>query len=523
MQMWQHVAMKWLSVRGRPPLVALRWEIAMLYRVGRFVFLLVALFMFSGAGVSAAPHPLVARKAVAPQYQRLADRAAETGRVRILARVREGTAGASHLGRQQALDRAASFAGDSGAEPLRTLRRRPVQVYSVDREQLDRLLDSGLFTEVREDRLNRPLLQESLALIGGDIAHGQGMTGNGVAIAVLDAGVDAGHPAFGSRVVAEACFSTTFAELNSTTLCPNGLGSQIGAGAAQPCAGLCDHGTHVASIAAGQDALRPGMAPDADIIAIQVFSRFQDQSLCDPDPGDGNDIVECVLAYDSDILAGLEHVATLMATHTVAAANLSLGGGQFTDPCDGSFFKPVMDDLAALGAATVVASGNEALTDAVGSPGCVSTAVTVGSVSDTADQVHAFSNSAYFLDMLAPGGGITAAVPGGGYATWWGTSMAAPHVAGAFALLRAQFPTMSVVDIQTLLTTTGDTVIDSRNGLGFPRLDFGAAITGLQGAPDADGDGVPDGEDNCPDVANADQLDVDGDGIGFACDVAPGC
>src|SRR5205814_9631155 len=91
-------------------------------------------------------------------------------------------------------------------------------------------------------------------------------------IVVVDTGVDGGHPMLSGSVVDEACF--TEATAPGVGACPNGEPTQLGAGAAVPCDGAgCDHGTHVASIAAGRTfgGLR-GVGPDASVLAIQVFT-----------------------------------------------------------------------------------------------------------------------------------------------------------------------------------------------------------------------------------------------------------
>ena len=182
------------------------------------------------------------------------------------------------------------------------------------------------------------------------------------------------------------------------------------------------------------------------------------------DCGAGN--APCVLAYVSDQVAALERVFEIRNDFNIAAVNMSLGGGTYTDPdsCDDDepFRKLAIDNLRSVGIATVVASGNGSYPNRISTPACISSAISVGATTD-ADAVAGFSNVAEFLDLLAPGASITSSVPGGGTSTWNGTSMATPHVAGAWAVLKQASPDAEVAEVLTSLRDSGTLVDDGRS------------------------------------------------------------
>jgi hypothetical protein len=137
--------------------------------------------------------------------------------------------------------------------------------------------------------------------------------------------------------------------------------------------------------------------------------------------------------------------------------------------------------LKSVGIPTVVAAGNDGFTNALNYPACISTAVSVGAVGDgsgavSVDTVWERSNSASFLNLLAPGVEITSAIPGGGHATGFGTSQAAAHVSGAWALLKQKESAISVDDALNKFKTTGVLINDTRNGAQFRRIQLESAL-----------------------------------------------
>ncbi|MBC9711446.1 S8 family peptidase [Streptomyces sp. TRM66268-LWL] len=224
--------------------------------------------------------------------------------------------------------------------------------------------------------------------------------GAGVKVYVLDTGVRISHQDFGGRAHNGWDF------IDGDPVAEDGFG----------------HGTHVAGTIAGE---QYGVAKQAEIVAVRVLD----------DEGAGS---------TAGILAGIDWV--VRNAQGPAVVNMSLGG-----PADPALDQAVRNAIAA-GITFTVAAGNEAQPASLVSPARVPEAITVGST-EADDLRSAFSNWGPSVDLFAPGGEITSLSNASDTAvvTESGTSMAAPHAAGAAALYLADHRDASPAEVGTAL------------------------------------------------------------------------
>jgi len=306
--------------------------------------------------------------------------------------------------------------------------------------------------------------------IGADTAWSQGYTGAGWYVAILDTGIRRTHEFFSGKTIVEACFS-----LNAN--CPGSTTSAYGTGSAVHYASTYngfDHGTHCAGIATGRkaDGAVAGVAKSANLIAVQVFSITGATTIG---------------SYSSDQLAGLNYVYSLRNTHSIAAASMSLGGTTlYTSPCDSASQKAGIDSLRSVNIATTIATGNAGSCNGISSPSCISSAIAVGA-SNSNDAETDFNNwDPNLQTVFAPGASIYSSIGTSdtSYASWDGTSMATPHVAGAWAILRQNRPTDSVSTILGRVLAGGSPIVTGcGTGISKPRVYIPAALLGSAGRP----------------------------------------
>lgn len=344
---------------------------------------------------------------------------------------------------------------------------------------LDALASDDDVLRVDVDRGGTTTLARSVPLIGADVLHARGWRGDGASVAVIDTGVEANHPDLAGAVVDERCYCRT---ASGAGCCPNGSATQTGAGAAADANG---HGTHVCGIVASRGKVAPvGVAPGAKLVVARVT--------------DANG----TWAYTSQLLSAMDWI---MTSHPeVRAINVSLGtGNPMTQPCDTLTADTILAasqiaELRRRGTAVIISSGNDASSTGIGVPGCLSGAWTVGSVYTTdygglrwpeaknctdfqtgADVPVCSSDGNAYLDFYAPGATITSDGLHGTTAQKAGTSMAAPHVAAAAALLFATKPSATVDEVEAVLKETGKPITDPRNGVTTPRIDLEKAAAKL--------------------------------------------
>lgn len=321
--------------------------------------------------------------------------------------------------------------------------------------------------------------------------------GAGQWIAVIDSGVETGHPMFQGKPSRHACFNTNSATHYSSCRSQDAEGDSPPSlpNSGTPCgywsyptpdfAGthVCGHGTHVAGIAAGRSTQVPyagtlsGMAPDANLMTINVMSRHRTSLLT-------------ALAYPKDIEKALEYVLqTRISTfYSDITVNMSLAGllhstSSFPGTCDS--YHPVLanlvGDLHWRDVGVVVSTGNEGIRGGIGYPACISNTVKVGASDKSTGAVTSFTNmySPLFYKgqfFLAPGTSIHSSRPTGLYGDSSGTSMAAPHVTGAMALVKAMVLGATVVNVTDFLAAvysiSTSVPLSPGNVTHLPRLRF---------------------------------------------------
>jgi subtilisin family serine protease len=359
------------------------------------------------------------------------------------------------------------FAGWASAEAIAILAEHP-EVLSVDLE--------------RPSRLN---LSHGVPMIGADVAHAAGVTGNGVIVAVLDTGFDSDHPYLVNALVAEACFCDDHPS-PSVGCCPDGSQAQLGIGSAEDDNG---HGTEMSGVITSDNATRKGVAPDAKIVAVKVSPASGGGSL-------------------SDITAGLDWVLASGIALGVQVVNISISdGAEHGDsavlPCTGSNLGNSIAALDTAGVVVFASSGNDGYSNGISHPACVPQAISVASVFDanfggidfgicedtpaTVDQITCISNTGSILDILAPGAITNTSQMGGGHAGEAGTSIASAYASGQAALLLEADPTLTPGQIKALMVGSGPLVVDADNQLSFPRADIEDALIAL---PEPAGSGL---------------------------------
>ncbi|HEX6362458.1 MAG TPA: S8 family serine peptidase [Albitalea sp.] len=258
--------------------------------------------------------------------------------------------------------------------------------------------------------------------------------GQGVRVAVLDTGVDLQHPALASHL--DPGFDFVDGDHD-----PSEAGSRANV--------AFGHGTHVAGLVALA-------APAARIVPLRVLDADGNGNAwtlleamlhaVDPDGDPSTDDGAHVINLSLGSTARTEVLDTIAKLASCTA--FERGDGEAAeDVSDAGYNDDRTRCARSTGAVVVAAAGNEASDEphypaAEGAYGLLAVAA-----SNAARRLASFSSFGSWVHLAAPGDGLTSTVPGGGFGTWSGTSMAAPLVSGVAALGRAAAPAMSANDV----------------------------------------------------------------------------
>lgn len=262
-----------------------------------------------------------------------------------------------------------------------------------------------------------------------------------VVVAVIDSGIDASHPEFQGQLIPGFDFTLK-------QPAPGGLEDGYG------------HGTHVAGIIgarANNGIGIAGLAPGCRLMPVRIFNNWGHSE------------------------AGISTAAIIWAVdHGAQVINASWGSPMLGESAKAAYEYAIAKDVV-----FVAAVGNSGKDDTAYYPGASPEAIGVAAINSD-DRWASFSTFGDWVDLAAPGANVLSTYPlklGNGYKIMDGTSMAAPFVSAAAALVRSQYPDWSQAQVRAQLERTAKDVImtgpDKYSGQG--RVDIARAV--LEPAP----------------------------------------
>ena len=310
-------------------------------------------------------------------------------------------------------------------------------------------------------------LQDSVPLINAtptwDLQiNNVNLTGLGETVCIIDTGINYSHSDFGN-CYGENNVSSSCKVIGGWDYCADDVNCTMVDSDPMDVHG---HGTHVAGIVGANGSIK-GVAPDIKIVMIKASNSTG-------------------TFWEDDLIKAVDWCVNNASAFNISVISMSLGGGLYDSYCNADLLASSVNNAIANNISVVVATGNDYNSAYIASPACIQNSTAIGSTTKS-DSISSFSNRNNLTDLFAPGSDINSTIISGGYSgnTWSGTSMATPHVAGVFALIR-QFKKLETGQILTpqniedYLKNTGKQVNDSGNSnLNFSRIDVYSAILSI--------------------------------------------
>ncbi len=319
-------------------------------------------------------------------------------------------------------------------------------------KEIEDLIKNKEIENIVYDSPVNAFLQDSAGIINATLtwnlqSSGINLTGNGQTVCVIDTGINYLHTDLGG------CFGQGCKVVGGWDYVNSDSDPMDDHG----------HGTHVAGIVAGNKSIR-GIAPDANLVAIKILDSSGSGSM-------------------SDLISGIEWCVSNASVFNINVITMSLGCNatssgykgfcdSVNDGCVSPTLVSAINNAVLNNISVVAATGNHGWNNAISCPACIENTTAVGATNKD-DSIYSNSDRSNITDFLAPGASINSTyLPG--YATASGTSMAAPHVAGAIAIIKQLLVLTNQVktpkEIDNSFNLTGKIISDS--GLLFSRINI---------------------------------------------------